>query len=76
MRRFFWWLGVAAQLYVLFVAIFYSTNIATILAIRGYAPLTWEVMRAIFVRDALMCIPITIAGLFVFAFVTRRFRRR
>jgi hypothetical protein len=75
MRRVLLWIGVVAQLYVLTVVMFYSSNIATIIAIRGYAPLTWDVMREIFIRDAIVSIPIAIACSFIVVYVARRIRR-
>ena len=76
MRRVLHGIGITAQLYVLFVLVFYGSNIATIIAIRGYAPLTWDVLQYIFVRDAIVCIPIAIVGTFVYAFFMRRIQRR
>ena len=69
------WIGFAALLYVFSVFFFFASNIATILAIRGYEPLTQETMTAIFVRDALMCIPIAILGTFLVPVFSRMFRR-
>ena len=59
------WVGFAALLYPLCVFFAFASNIATILAIRGLAPLTSDVMWAIFVRDALLCVPIAILGAFL-----------
>ena len=69
------WIGVTAQLYVLFVAVFYGANVAAIIAIRGLQPLNADVLRTLFVRDAFVCVPITIVGTFVYAFMMRRIRR-
>jgi hypothetical protein len=68
------WIGVMAQLYVLFVLVFYGANVAAIIAIRGLQPLNADVLRYLFVRDAFVCIPITIIGTFVYAFLMRRIR--
>lgn len=66
MRRVLLWLGVVALLYALCLVVFYSTNIATIIAIRGFEPLTWEVMYVLFLRAAVICIPLAIvSSLFV-----------
>jgi hypothetical protein len=50
------WITFAAALYVPCAALFYAANVATIVAIRGLEPLTWDVLWAIFLRDALMAI--------------------
>jgi hypothetical protein len=75
MTRVIRWIGFTALLYAVCVVFFFSSNIATIMAIRGPAPLTWEVMQAIFVRDALVCIPIAILGSFLVPVFSRMFRR-
>jgi hypothetical protein len=74
MRRVLLWLSVIAQLYVLTVVIFFGSNIAAIIAIRGYVPLTWAVMREIFIRDAIVSIPIAIIGAFIVVAVARKIR--
>ena len=74
-RRVLLWLGIVAQLYVLTIVMFYASNIATIIALRGYSPLTWDVMRQIFVRDAIVSIPIAIVCSFIVVYVARRIRR-
>jgi len=71
MARVVRWIGFAALLYPLCVFFAFASNIATILAIRGLAPLTAEVMWAIFVRDALLCIPIAIVGTFLVPMFSR-----
>jgi hypothetical protein len=65
MARVVRWIGFAVLLYPLCVFFAFASNIATILAIRGLEPLTAEVMSAIFVRDALLCIPIAIVATFL-----------
>jgi hypothetical protein len=72
MKAFARWLTYAAALYVPCAALFYSANVATIIAIRGLEPLTSDVLLAILIRDALMAIPIAA----IFAVVLMRVRRR
>jgi hypothetical protein len=74
MRRALLWLGIFAQLYVLIVVVFFGSNLAAIIAIRGYAPLTWDVTRALFIRDALVSVPMAIAATFVVVRVARSIR--
>lgn len=69
------WIGLVARLYVLTVVVFYSSNIATILAIRGFAPLTWDVLREIFVRDAVASIPIALGCSLIVVYFARSSRR-
>jgi len=64
-------IGFAVLLYPLCVFFAFASNIATIIAIRGLEPLTSEVMWAIFVRDALLCIPIAIVGTFLVPMFSR-----
>ena len=67
MRSLMVWAGVAAALYPLCVIVFYLANIATIFAIRGSAPLTSDMLYVLFLRDAVVCIPIAmLSALFVF----------
>jgi hypothetical protein len=65
------WLFYTVALYAPCAALSYAANIATIIAIRGLEPLTAEVLWVIFIRDALMAIPIAA----IFAFVLLRVRR-
>lgn len=58
MNAFVRWLFYAVALYAPCTALFYAANILTIAAIRGFEPLTEEVLWAIFLRDALLSIPI------------------
>ena len=74
LKRISYWAGVMAALYVLFVIIFYVSNVVTIFVIRGPAPLTADVLRSLFVRDAIVCIPLTMVGTVVFAFMMRGVR--
>ncbi len=71
LKRVLYWAGVTAQLYVLFVIVFYVANVVTIFIIRGATPLTADVLRYLFIRDAIVCIPITMVGTVVFAFMMR-----
>jgi hypothetical protein len=64
------WLFYAGALYAPCTALFYGANVATIATISGFEPLTEEVLWAIFLRDALLAIPIAA----VFAFVLMRAR--
>lgn len=74
-RRVVRWLGIAAQLYVLFTVIFFSFNIATIVVIRGWAPLTPDVLYYIFARDAIMSIGLAVLGCIFMAFFMRSLPR-
>ncbi len=74
LMRISYWAGVTAALYVLFVIVFYVSNVVTIFLIRGSEPLTVEVLRYLFVRDAIVCIPLTMVGTVVFAFMMRGVR--
>jgi len=66
MRRAMLWVGIVVALYAMCLVFFYSANIATIIAIRGFAPLTWEVMYLLFLRAAVISIPLAIlSSLFV-----------
>ena len=70
------WIGIAAQLYVLFMAILFGSNIATIVLINGWPPLTRDVLLYIFARDAIMAIGFAVVGCFFVAFFNRSLRRR
>jgi hypothetical protein len=76
MRRFWRWVGIAAQLYVLFTAIFLTFNIGTIVLIRGWEPLTPDVLYYIFARDAIMSIGLAALGCVFMAFFLRSLRRK
>lgn len=66
MRGLLVWAGVAAALYPLCVIVFYLANVATIMALRGTEPLTSEVLLTLFLRGAVVCIPIAMfSALFV-----------
>jgi len=69
------WLGIAAQLYVLFNAIFFVSNVSTIILIRGFAWLTPDALFQIFARGAMICIGFTAAGCIVMVFVLRSLRK-
>ena len=69
------WLGIAAQLYVLFTVIFFSFNVATIIVIRGWSPLTPEVLYYLFARDAVLSIGFAAMGCIFMAFFLRSLRR-
>ena len=64
--------GLFVALYLFCLALFFGSNLATIVAIRGTAPLTEDVLRFLFIRDALISIPIAIG---VAVFLWRRMRR-
>lgn len=67
MRGLMLWAGVAAALYPLCVIVFYLANVATIFAIKGGALLTSDLLYYLFLRDAVVCIPIAMfSALFVF----------
>ena len=69
------WLGIAAQLYVLFNLIFFVSNVSTIVLIRGFGSLSPEALFQIFARGAMICIGFTIAGCVITALVARSFRK-
>jgi len=75
MRPVLLWLGIVALLYAMCLAVFYSTNIATIILIRGYAPLTWEVMYVLFLRAAVICIPLALLSSLIVVFKMQSGRR-
>ena len=70
------WIGIAAQLYVLFTVIFFTFNVATIVVIRGWSPLTPDVLYYLFARDAIMAIGFAAMGCVFMAFFTRSLRQR
>jgi hypothetical protein len=66
MRGLLVWAGIAAALYPLCVIVFYLANVATIFALRGADPLTSETLFDLFLRAAVINIPIAmISALFV-----------
>ena len=75
-RRLWRWIGIAAQLYVLFTVIFFTFNVGTIVLIRGWEPLTPDVLYYIFARDALMSIGLAALGCVFMAFFLRSLRRK
>ena len=76
-RRQVWrWIGIAAQLYVVFTFIFFVFNISTIVIIRGFEPLTPGVLYFIFARDAVMAIGLAALGCVFMAYFMRMLRRR
>lgn len=67
MRNLMVWAGLAAALYPMCVVVFYLANIATIYALRGSELLTSDMLYTLFLRDAVVCIPIAMfSALFVF----------
>ena len=75
-RRMWRWIGIAAQLYVLFTVIFFMFNIGTIVLIRGWEPLTPDVLYYIFARDAIMSIGLAALGCVFMAFFLRSLPRK
>src|SRR5215813_2179161 len=69
------WLGIAAQLYVLFNVIFFVSNVATIVLIRGPGVLSAEALFQIFARGAMICIGFAIAGTVITVLIARSFRK-
>ncbi len=69
------WIGIAAQLYVLFTVIFFSFNVATIVVIRGWSPLPPDVLYYLFVRDAVISIGFAAMGCIFMAFFLRSLRQ-
>jgi uncharacterized membrane protein (DUF4010 family) len=69
------WLGIAAQLYVLFNAIFFISNVSTIILIRGFDWITPDALFQIFARGAMICIGFAIAGCIITGLVARSFRK-
>ena len=65
------WLGIAAQLYVLFNAIFFTANVSTIIALRGFDVLSTDALFQIFARGAMICIGFTLVGCVIMAFILR-----
>ena len=51
-------------------------NISTIVMIRGWAPLTPDVVSYIFARDALMAVGLAVIGCIFMAYFMRSLRRR
>lgn len=76
LTRAIYWAGVTALLYLLFLAVFYTANVTTIYLIRGPGPLTPDVLTYLFMRDVVVCIPITIVSTVIFALMMRRRRER
>lgn len=74
MRKLALKVGFVLALYVGCVVLFYASNVAAILALRGPAPLTWDVLRFLFVRDALVSIPITIVAAVLWPMLRRQLR--
>ena len=70
------WTGIAAELYVAFFLIFFAFNISTIVFIRGWAPLTRDVLSYIFARDALIAVGLAALGCAFMAFFMAVFLRR
>jgi len=67
MRNLMVWAALAAALYPMCVIVFYLANIATIFALKGGVVLTSDVLYFLFLRDAVVCIPIAMfSALFVF----------
>lgn len=69
------WLGIAAELYVLFTVIIFSFNIATIFVIRGREALTPDLLYYIFARDAAMAIGFTVVGCGFMSYFLKSIRR-
>ena len=76
LRTLWRWLGIAAQLYVAFTVIFVAFNVSTIVMIRGWEPLTPDVLKYIFARDALMAVGLAALGCLFMAYFLRSLRRR
>ena len=70
------WVGIAAQLYVAFTLIFVAFNVSTIVMIRGWEPLTPDVLYYIFARDALISVGLAALGCVFMAYFMRSLRRR
>jgi hypothetical protein len=75
-RRIWRWIGVAAQLYVIFAVILVATNIGAIVIINGTWPLTREALAYILARDAFSAIIPTIIGCVMTAVFVRSLRRK
>jgi hypothetical protein len=75
-RRVWRWVGISAQLYVIFTVIFFTFNVGTIVLIRGWEPLTADVLYYIFARDALMSIGLAVLGCVFMAFFLRSLPRK
>jgi len=75
-RQIWRWTGIAAELYVAFFLIFFAFNISTIVFIRGWEPLTRDVLSYIFARDAVIAIGLAALGCVFMGFFTAFFLRR
>ena len=75
-RRIWRWIGVAAQLYVIFTVILLASNIGAIALIQGSAVLTRDVLAYIVARDAVTAIVPTIIGFAMTVGFVRSLRRK